>query len=408
MVSTAIAVQRRDRPWVDAYVTVLVGSFAMPSTDALREAVTALADRYPDSRLTWSLDPTKRYWRNDRTAKSVVTERAWDDAVDVGARLDAMLRDESLDPPLTLIRYPNHIGLKMSHSVGDGRLFLTVIAAVLQTAVTGEVAPWPVQSAGRYPLIAMACRTFGRHPALLKSAIGDRVPHGDVDTPVVTRPWVPSRRTHHAAMSRQRADEIFAWGREFAPRASQFALQVTLVLRALKHVGLEILSDVRVVVDLRRYLGWRYVDGNFVAGVPMRIGWQMTPEQISSMIKTTNGSGRPLAGQIQASLRGGGTAMPTATSVDPEGLPRVTFSNMGRSPEIDSLPVLTDRPAIYAGSVEPDGPLGLTFLFAENSWVMTTSACFHDNVIAPGLVSEATSLMTSDPIGLLTDVVGGL
>jgi hypothetical protein len=405
--TTAIAVQRRDRPWVDAYVTVLVGSFAMPSIDALREAVTALSDRYPDSRLTWSLDATKRYWRNDRTAESVVIERAQHDAADVAARLDAMSRDESLDPPLTLIRYPEHIGLKMSHSVGDGRLFLTIIAAVLQTAITGEVAPWPVQSAGRYPLIAMACRTFGRQPALLKSAITDRVPHGGVVRPGAMRSWAPSRRTHCAAMSRQRADEIFAWGREFAPRASRFALLVTLVLRALKQVGMEVMSDVRVVVDLRRYLGWRYLDGNFVAGVPMRLNWQMTPEQISSDIKTTNGSGRPLAGQIQASLRGG-TAMPMPTSVDPEGLPRVTFSYIGRSPEIGSLPVLTDRPAIYAGSVEPDGPLGITFLFAENSWVVTTSACFHDNVIAPALVSEAASLMISDPIGLLTDVVGGL
>ena len=79
-----IAVERRDRPWLDAYATVVCGPMSMPSTGELRQALTALAERYPESRLTWRLDPTKRYWRNDRTAESIVTDGVWDDSLEVG------------------------------------------------------------------------------------------------------------------------------------------------------------------------------------------------------------------------------------------------------------------------------------------------------------------------------------
>jgi hypothetical protein len=36
-------------------------------------------------------------------------------------------------------------------------------------------------------------------------------------------------------------------------------MQIALVLLALKKVGMEVSEDVRVVVDLRRYLGWRHI-----------------------------------------------------------------------------------------------------------------------------------------------------
>jgi hypothetical protein len=293
----------------------------------------------------------------------------------------------------------------MSHSVGDGRLFLTIITAAFHTALTGEVVDWPVQSAGRFPLAAAAFHTFGRRPALVKAAIDDRHQLEIGGESAALRPWTPARRTLHASMSRERGDEIFDWGKEFAPRASRFALQVTLVLKALKKVGLEISSDVRVVVDLRRYLGWRYIDGNFIAGVSMAIGAGMSPEQISSNIKATNASGRPLAGQIQNALRGG-IEIVVPKEVPAGGLPRVTFTTMGRSPEIDSLPFLSEPATVYGGSVPPEGPLGVTILTGETSKVFTVDATFHDNVVDAKMLDEALNLIMSDPIGLLSETMG--
>ena len=398
-----VEIQRRDLPWVDAYVTVLCGPFAMPSVDDLREAVRRLASRHPQSRLTWRADETGRHWLNDRDVTSVVVERDWDDGRDRGAILDDIAHDESLDPPLVLIRYPNYIGLKMSHSVGDGRMFLTVISAVLTTAMTGEVAPWPAEPGGRFPLTKASVNTFGRKPLLIKSAIGDRVqPAADDpgDHPRIES-WTPSRRTVHVPVPRQRVDEFFAWAKEHAPGASRFALQISLILRAVTLVGLIPSPDMRVIVDLRRYLGWRYIDGNFVAGVPMQIGPDMAPEQISSTMRATMASGRPLVNQILATARGG-TAAPHVTSVDLAERPRLSFTNMGSSPEINGLPFLSDLPAVYAGSVPPDGPHGVTFLVAEAPALLTLNATFHDNVVDAALVREAFELVASDPIGLLS------
>jgi hypothetical protein len=402
-----VEIQRRDRPWVDAYVTVLCGPFAMPSVDELRQAVRRLASSHPQSRLTWRLDETKRHWLSDRDAVSVVTERDWDDGSDSGAILDAMERDESLDPPLVLIRYPNYIGLKMSHGVGDGRMFLTVISAVLTTAMTGEVAPWPAEPGGRFPLIKASANTFGRRPQLIKSAADDRflLPADEAVANRRIESWSPSRRTVHVPLPRKQADEFFAWAKEHAPRASRFALQIALILRALPQVGIVASPDVRVIVDLRRYLGWKYIDGNFVAGVPMQIGPDMSAELISSTMRATMASGRPLLNQILATVRGG-TATSRATSVDLDERPRLSFTNMGSSPEINGLPFLTNLPPVYAGSVPPDGPHGVTFLVAEAPAFLTMNATFHDNVVDPALVRGALELAASDPIGLLSGTEG--
>jgi len=402
-----VEIQRRDRPWVDAYVTVLCGPFAMPSVHDLRAAVRRLASCHPQSRLTWRLDETKRHWLNDRDVESVVVERDWDDGCDGGAILDAMERDESLDPPLVLIRYPNYIGLKMMHSVGDGRMFLTVISAVLTTATTGEVAPWPAEPGGRFPLIKASANTFGRRPLQIKSAVDDRfqLPAEEPGIHQRIENWAPSRRTVHVPLLRKQADEFFSWAKEHAPRASRFALQIALILRAVDRVGIAASPDVRVIVDLRRYLGWKYIDGNFVAGVPMQIEPDMSAEVISSTMRATMASGRPLLNQILATVRGG-TATSRATSVDLGERPRLSFTNMGSSPEIDRLPFLTNLPPVYGGSVPPAGPHGLTFLFAEAPALLTLNATFHDNVVDPALVREALELAASDPIGLLSGPVG--
>jgi hypothetical protein len=383
-------------------VTVLIGSFEMPSTEALRQAVTTLADRYPESRLTWSLDSTNSFWRRDRKAESIVVEGKWPDNADVGVQVDAIAYDESLEPPLTLIRYPNHIGLKMSHSVGDGPYFLTVIAATLLTALMGEVVPWPVERGGRFPLIAAACRTFGRRPTLLRAAINDRPTHRAIERRADMRPWSPSRRTINLTMPRELGDDIIAWGKQFAPTANRIALQVTFILRALSKVGIEVSDNVGVIVDLRRYLDWRLIDGNIVAGVAMRIDPQMSPEEVSSTIRVTKDSARPLAGQMVASLYGF-AALSAVTSVNMSELPRVTFTDLGKPAVIDGLPFLPDRPVVYSGSVPPEGQLGVTILTGETSRLVGVAATFHDNVVDSALVTEAMNLIEADPIALLCD-----
>jgi hypothetical protein len=178
-------------------------------------------------------------------------------------------------------------------------------------------------------------------------------------------------------------------------------LQIAVLLRALDLVGMDIDEDVRVIVDLRRYLGWQYIDGNFVAGVPMRLHSMMSPGELSASMRATMKSGRPLANQILASTRAGGPG-PMPTSVDESARPRVAFTNMGRSPEIDCLPFDVDLPPVYAGSVPPEGPLGITFLFGESPGLLSLNATFHDNVVDADLIAAALDLAALDPIALLS------
>lgn len=400
--------QWRDRPWVQSYVTVLCGPFAMPSVCEIRRAVQALADRYPRSRLTWSVGPDGVSWRNDRHVDDVVIARRWPDLTDPADVLDMMARDASMLPPLTLVRYPDYLGLKMSHGLGDGRIFLSVLSAVLRTAIAGEVCEWLPENARRPPLADAVLGTFGRRPMLIRRAMSDRLdgcPAAGQQCADIG-PWTPSRRTVHVALPRGAADELIGWGKRHAPAASRFALQVTLILRAMRRVGLDIAADTRVIVDLRRYLGWRYVDGNFVAGVPMALHAGMSAEELSTTIRTTMMSGRPLANQLATLLhQRGSLTVPPVDSFDRNGLPQVAFTNMGRSPEIECLPFTTGPRPVYAGSVPPAGPHGITVLLGENPQVMSMNATFHDNVVDAELVRAALKEAAAHPIELLAEPV---
>lgn len=186
---------------------------------------------------------------------------------------------------------------------------------------------------------------------------------------------------------------------------NRYAVQIWLTLRALRAVGLKVSRDVNVVVDLRRYLGWRFIDGNFLAGVPMRMGPEMTPDQVAQTMKASVHSGRPLATQLLSSLRCGRATTAPVNSMDPNDALRVTFSGLA-SPEYDDLQFLSGSQRVVAGSVEPDGPLGLTFLMTQMSSVTWINASFHDNVIDAATVERALRLVASDPVGLLCEPSG--
>jgi hypothetical protein len=400
-VETAFPLQRRDRPWTNAYVNVLSGPYAMPTAGALREAVAKLADVYPHCRLNWNLDETGKKWTADRSPESVVTEGVWDSSLTTGGVLDAMNQDPSLQPPLSLIRYPNHLGWRMSHAIGDGGIFPVILLAVMNTALTGQVADWPPRPTGRFPLLTAGLRTFARRPSMIRSAIADRYEQERTIGTVVTRPWTSSRRTICTGVSREQMSAMISWAERYAPGSTAFALLTSAVLEALRHVDLAVSRDVNILVDLRSYLGAGWVDGNFIAGVPMPIVAEVPPEQISASIRATKRSGRPLANQILTSLRAGGKAMPPATEMNVRGLPQLTFSQVINLPQAEELPFLDKDRFVYTGSVEPAGPHGVTVLFVPMFGATTISASFHDNATDPTALDRALKLVASDPVDLL-------
>jgi hypothetical protein len=397
-------VQRRDRPWLDAHVNALFGPFTMPSVDVLRDAVSRLAHAHPLSRLDSHLEGRRRYWELGRSAESIVSEGVWDDSPSLGERFDAMDHDQALLSPLALIRYPNYLGMRVSHGMGDGGILKLVLSGVMHTSTTGELVPWPPLPTGRFPLFTAALRTFGRHPGMIRSALADRYRQDIPAGPPVHRPWAPARRSAAVCISRVQREEMACWAQRFGPGSTHFSLLVSAVLRAVNRAGLAVAPDVNVIVDLRRYLKAGWIDGNFIANVPMRLDFQTAPPQIAAAVKTTMRSGRPLANQVLSSLRSG-TAAPAPTTADVHLLPQVTFSHVGEIPQVDRLPVMAQPDLMCIGSVEPGGPHGVTFLFVDlphSTWI---SVSFHGNVIDAALLEQALKLVADDPVALLSESV---
>lgn len=401
-------VERRDRDWLNVSVEVICGPLEMPSVDRLRDAVTQLAEQRPDSRLTWSLDPGRRYWLNDRSAETVVVERDWDDAEDFSARLATIAKDPELSAPVTLIRYPRHIGLKMSHGIGDGRMFITAFCAPMYTAMLGAAVDWPIERGPRFPMVAAMANTFGKNPIALRRAFADRPVFAERAAIGSESPWQPSQRTRGCGLNERQVNELHEWRRRFVPGASIYAVQIVLLLNALNKVGIEVSDDVRMIADLRRYLRWQPMEGNFVAGVPMPIAAGMGPEQVSTIIKATNSSARPLAGYAMAALNRAGARRTAPTSVRRGDRPRIAFSSVGKPPALDGLPFVPGHRIEFTGAVVPEGPLGITVLMAETSRSMNFAVTFHDNVVDSQLVAAAMEEMSTDPVALLAGVTGGV
>jgi hypothetical protein len=291
----------------------------------------------------------------------------------------------------------------MSHSIGDGGAFPVILYAVMHTAITGEVADWPPQPTGRFPLLTAGVRTFGRHPSMIASAIRDRYQQDEIPESDSRRPWTPSRRSLGTVLSREKKEEMRAWADRSGTRTTDFSMLMCTVLRALSQAGIEAARDVNILVDLRGYLGQGWVDGNFIAGVPMRIVPEMSPQEISAAIRTTKKSGRPLANQMLTSSRVGDSVLPAISDVDPQQRPRLTFSQVVRNPYTESLPFLDTDWAAYTASIEPAGPHGITVLFIDIHGATTISATFHDNVIDPEIVDRALKLVSAEPLRLLPE-----
>jgi hypothetical protein len=389
-------------------VTTVCGPFDMPSVTDLERAIAAVVLRYPHSRLGWDLDHLKRRWvipaaHHSATMGAVVVERSRAGHTSLGETLDAMVQDRTIDAPLAVFRYEDHFGLRMSHEYGDGRFYDQAIGALMAAAAPGGSVSWNIGPSTRFPLTTAVVRTFATKPARALAAVADRparpepTPGGP---PPAKVPWVSSRHTVSAVLPNTLREQIIDWGRTAAPGASWFSLLVSMLLRSMEVAGLRIADDVSIVMDLRRFLKQRDLDGNFVVGVPFNVSFRTAPDAIGDQIKSAVMSGRPVAAQAASALRmwGRGTA---PLAIDPTRPPRVTFTSVGVPPRINSLPFRAGEPATAAGSVEPEGPHGLTFLVSETPDTCVVTASFHDNVVDPAVIGEALRLARTEPLEVL-------
>jgi hypothetical protein len=401
-------VAARDRPWHGAVVSTICGPFDMPSVEELEHAIVAVVQSFPHSRLSWSVDPATWQWevptdQHGGPASAVVVQRSRSGHTSMGQTLDEMVRDPAV-APLTVFRYEDHFGIRISHEYGDGRFYDQALGALMSAATSGPMA-WDTRPASRFPLATAVLRTFGKTPKRVLAAFADRPERAAPPVTAYPRPqipWTPARRTITAAIPDDVRKQIIAWGKTSAPGASWFSLLVSLLLRSTELSGLRLAEDVSVVMDLRRFLraGAQDLDGNFVVGVPFNLNYRTAPAEIGTKIRACVKSGRPVAAQAASALRRrhGGTA---PTEIDPAQLPRATFTSIGVAPRVDALSYRDDAPSFMAGSVEPEGPHGVTFLVTETSDTCTVSVSFHDNVLDAAVVEDALRRARTEPLEVL-------
>ncbi|HWI31435.1 MAG TPA: hypothetical protein VNT50_08075 [Microbacterium sp.] len=389
-------VLRRDRLAAGVRISVELEPLIVPDRAVVVEAVRTLIGHGPSARAgrvfdrdSWRYQPDEL----DRQAERMVKELPLHLTGDAG--LPQLRQAADPDLPFTVFLGEDRASLCIDHRIGDGFLGVMLTAGVL----AGKGVPSVFRSADdRDPLPDALRATFWRSPGrvreLLRARLGERLSERSATT---ATPTVDAQRGSldlvTAAMSSDTFRELAAWsrGRVHPALAMMFALR-----SALERVGIPVLDEGSILVDLRRYLpSGRSTLGNFVVGQPLSVagGIDAADARFSRDLRV----GRPLA-----ALTVGLVAQPWRRS-SPRLVPASAHpivSDMGFLRALDVLPWATDTPTIRV-SVDPAARNGITALTAVLHRRMNVSMSFDASMFARSSVEEACDLLCRDPKGLL-------
>lgn len=400
-------VERRDRPWMSTRTVYIAGPLEIPSIELVRSRLRAYARLNPTSRLSWGVSDDGREWvLRDALPDSAVVERDWPAGYSIERILDDLYADETLALPVAVVCLPNHIALVSQHGLWDGRNATTISEAVTRAAVCADYLMWPAHASSRAPLAKAAVKTFVRHPSRIRAAITDRpatVPesnHGSVT------PWRPSMQAIVSTIPNDIIDDAVARTAGRGTKASRFSILSVLLLRTFAELRFDVEPNVNIMADLRTYLGEGWIDGNFVATVPIRVDETIEPEEFSAILKRTLKSGRPLASAILSSVRTGSPRFvqaPDPTSIPTGARAQLTITDLGMLPR-KPLPFTGVSPAIWAQTAPPAGPTAVTVGFTRTPDVTAVCASGHELGVDIDLLRKSIDALASDPAGVLADV----
>ncbi|SFS00675.1 hypothetical protein SAMN04487846_1399 [Microbacterium sp. cf046] len=325
----------------------------------------------------------------DRQAERMVKELPLHLTGDAGL---PRLRDAA-DPdlPFTVFLGTDRASLCIDHRLGDGFLSVMLTAGVL----AGKGVPSVFASADdRDPLRAALAATFGRHPARVAALVDSR--RHDARSEYVG-PTVSAQRGSldlvTTIMEPQTFRALASWSRGRVPPtlAMMFALRA-----ALERVGVPVMDEGAILVDLRRYLpSGRSTLANFVVGQPVSVmgGVDAAGARFTRDLHV----GRPLA-----ALTVGLLSQPwrRASTSDIAAAAYPIVSDMGFLRALEPLPWATETPTVRV-SVDPAARNGITALTAVLRRRMNVSVSFDSSLFDRGKVEQACELLCRDPKGLL-------
>jgi hypothetical protein len=416
----------RDADWLPYDHLRVVGPLAGVGAPALREALIALHRRYPRHPSVCLLDRSAR--RRIPVGAAEFAARVADDVAELdwpppggtdtgparpgavaGALRDALVGWPLGDRPLRMLVCRDFVGIRMSHTVGDGRVFNTLTPELLIAAAAGRPPRLPFPRPTRLPLARAALRFFGRDPRRVAALLTTPRPvlaGPSPDEP--TRPWQPDVSSHYVRSDQDVLDRLRQWRDRNLPGVSGAALLFAAACAAFEEVGLRPDgAGIMILVDARRYLSsTATVDGNFAAAQYVSPTDPRDPRAIQQTMGATVASGRPLstlALRDLYSLRRSRPARPGGPDrVRASPVPQLTLTHIGRLGEYAGLPwACPPAGRTLASAPTPGGPEAVTATFAELAGAIHLNVTFHRSTFDDRAVRTAAELVCADPLRLI-------
>lgn len=414
--TTRFPIAAVDRLGAGGHVLSVFGPVALPSREALVDALWRIASLGPDARL--GLRATgARDWAftleglRERCERMVVEAPELEDVT--AAEAIELLVDR-IEPglPVLVLLAGERLLTVFDHGVVDARFTTRLPATLIDVARGGDLPTWlSADNAGR-PLWRAFVETFAKHPSRVLTLLRARrvessvVPVAEpVDRPVID--WTGSTSVVAASGTRESFRGLHTWLRRRDESVSFGAGAIVALRAALAAEGLRLAADSEMVYDVRGYLpSGTEVTGNFVTGVPVTGGDDLVA--VDQSIAQTTDSGRPLAalmaGAVKESLRPGRHESPDTTPAHARA--HVVVSNLGVNRPLQSLPWIRDGRTIEAVSaVHPIAPETVAAQLVVLDGVLHATVSYNDTTFDREAVERAVRSFVDDPVALLDGVV---
>jgi hypothetical protein len=416
MTEKKIRMTLRDQLMRGEAVIGIVGPIEVPDRAAFVKALYTLALCGPQTRIGLGFDLDAKNWRYDpatlaqwcddtvltlpavsaETVVSVASRQAW--------LLDA-------EHPLRFALAGDYVIQVNDHALGDGVLFVDRLAAVIRMA-SGEpqLPDWAVRVPGRSPLLTAATSTFVRTKGAVRALVANRraeVVDANAPDSSETESWRPDIAVLVATIPADGMANIKRWSSALDPSLSISSALIVLVRRALEQAEVPLWRDTTVIYNLRRYLPSEAcdVDGNFIAGLPIRVDDPNDVQAVAAGMKGHIETGRPLAALVIGVVRAAVFGVPLTLWRRVTSHPQVAlvFNNLGRAKPLETLPWRVppaERSCIIV--TRPGGPEEAIALVAMVDGVLHVTFTFHSNVFDVDRVKAALLLLETNPVALLS------
>ncbi len=403
----------RDADWLAYDHLRVVGPLRGVTAEQIRATLVELHRRHRDHPSVCAIDPVARRWVPSSPAdyarlveQDVAESPPGPDPA--AAVLAALLAAPLAGRPLRVVVCGDFVGIRMSHGVGDGRVFNALVPELFGAGAAQRPPRLAFRRPSRLPLAKAALRYFGRDPRRLgRLATVPRpvLPQPPAEQP--RRPWHPDLATYYRRSDGDLVASVRAWRDRELPGVSAAAVLFAATFLAFDEAGLGSENQgVMVLVDARRYLSKSAtVDGNFAAAQYLLPADPRDPRAIYEAMGAAVSAGRPLTSLGLRDLlawRGRHTTPAPPDSVRVHPHPELSLTHIGRMDGYGRLPwAVPAGERQFISAPTPGGPEGVTISFAEMGGAIHLNTAFHRSTFAEEPVRRAIDLVCADPVTLL-------